>query len=101
MEIIALVGRAGLIKMTIDNSLYNWTEKPMEKIRIAVVGAGAIGSVTAAFISNNGWDVELVCKHQNIVDKALNNGLHVFGLKGDHQMKLKAVRDLSMNFPGK
>ena len=32
--------------------------------KIAVIGAGAIGKTTAAFIKRAGWDLEIVCKHQ-------------------------------------
>jgi 2-dehydropantoate 2-reductase len=63
--------------------------------RIAVIGAGAIGGTTAAFLAKAGWNVELVCKHQETVERAANAGLHVFGVRGDHVLKVKAVRDIS------
>jgi 2-dehydropantoate 2-reductase len=64
------------------------------EIKIAVVGAGAIGGATAAFLVKAGWDLEIVCKHQEIVDLAASRGLHVFGVKGEHFVPLKAVRDI-------
>ena len=36
----------------------------MDSIRIVVIGAGAIGGVTAALMKRGGSDVTLVCKHQ-------------------------------------
>jgi 2-dehydropantoate 2-reductase len=63
--------------------------------RIAVVGAGAIGGTTAAFLAKAGWNVELVCKHRDTVELAANRGLHVFGVRGDHVVKVKAVKDIS------
>jgi 2-dehydropantoate 2-reductase len=62
---------------------------------IAVVGAGAVGGVTAAFLARAGWDLEIVCKHQEIVDCANSQGLHVFGVKGDHRVRLRAVKDIA------
>jgi 2-dehydropantoate 2-reductase len=62
--------------------------------RIAVVGAGAIGGTTAAFLSKAGWNVELVCKHQDTVERAASPGLHVWGVRGDHSVKVKAVKDI-------
>ncbi|MGD2126856.1 MAG: 2-dehydropantoate 2-reductase [Desulfobacteraceae bacterium] len=65
-----------------------------ESVKMAVVGAGAIGGVTAALLSRAGWDLELVCKHQEIVDRACSDGLHVFGVKGEHRIALKAVKEI-------
>ena len=62
---------------------------------IAIVGAGAIGGITAAFLHSSGWDVELVCKHQEIVDRALGHGLHVRGIRGDMVVPVRAVRKSS------
>jgi 2-dehydropantoate 2-reductase len=74
---------------------------PEKSCRVAVVGAGAIGGTTAAFLAKAGWDVELVCKHQKTVDLAADPGLHVCGVRGDHNVKVKAVKkiaDLTASF---
>jgi 2-dehydropantoate 2-reductase len=63
--------------------------------RVAVVGAGAIGGVTAAFLARAGWDVELVCKHQEIVNQCASPGLHIVGIRGESHTPLKAVRDIT------
>ncbi len=64
-----------------------------EKTKIAVIGAGAIGGIAAGFIAKAGYDVELVCKHQSIVDKA-NSGLEIVGVRGKHKVKIKAVKEI-------
>ena len=61
---------------------------------IVVVGAGAIGGVTAAFLKQTGWDVTLICKHKEIADRCSDPGLHVFGLKGEHWVKLKGLENI-------
>jgi 2-dehydropantoate 2-reductase len=63
--------------------------------KIAVVGAGAIGGVTAAFVHQLGCDIEIVCKHTEIIDKIAARGLHVIGVKGELRVRLKAVKDIS------
>ena len=51
-------------------------------ISIAVIGAGAIGGITAAYLSRAGYDVELVCKHRSKADLVNNEGLHIAGVRG-------------------
>jgi 2-dehydropantoate 2-reductase len=68
---------------------------PLEDNKVAVVGAGAIGGVTAAFLARAGWDVQIVCKHGEIVDRCSSPGLHVVGIRGESYTPLKAVRDIS------
>ncbi len=63
-------------------------------VRIAVVGAGAIGGITAAFLAREGWDVEVVCKHEETTRAAKWKGLHIFGVKGDFTVPVKAVTDI-------
>lgn len=63
--------------------------------KVAVIGAGAIGGITAAFIKQSGCDLEIVCKHQDTVDKISEHGIHITGLKGEHRIQLKAVKDIS------
>lgn len=62
-----------------------------EMATIAVVGAGAIGGVTAARMARAGWNVELVCKHPEIARRAASPGLHITGLQGDGHVPVKAV----------
>ncbi len=67
----------------------------IEPKTIAVIGAGAIGGITAACLQKSGLDVELVCKHQNTTDHVNSTGLHIFGIRGDETVKVKAVKDIS------
>jgi 2-dehydropantoate 2-reductase len=59
--------------------------------RIAVVGAGAIGGITAALIRQGGYEVELVCKHPELAQTVRTRGVHVTGVRGDFWMPLPAV----------
>ncbi len=61
---------------------------------IAVIGGGAIGGITAAYLSKAGYDVELVVKYQDKADQAINKGLHIIGVRGDQYIKLKAVAEV-------
>jgi len=61
---------------------------------VVVVGAGAIGGVTAAFLKEAGWDVRLVCKHKEIADRCTDPGVHVFGLKSENWVKLKGLENI-------
>lgn len=63
--------------------------------KIAMIGAGAIGGITAAFIQLAGRDLEIVCKHQDLVDKISNQGIHVTGIKGEYRVKLRAVKTIA------
>ena len=59
--------------------------------RICIIGAGAIGGVTAALLRNSGHDVTLVTKHQNVADMASKKGIKLSGVRGNMQVKLPAV----------
>jgi len=63
--------------------------------KITVVGAGAIGGITAAFIKKAGWDPVLVCKHQETADLSMSPGMHITGIKGDHTISLDTVENTS------
>jgi 2-dehydropantoate 2-reductase len=66
-----------------------------KETNIAVIGAGAIGGVTAAFMKMNGWDPEIVCKNQETVEKISEQGLHITGIRGEHTVPMNAVKDIS------
>lgn len=66
----------------------------MEKKRIVVIGAGAIGGVTAAFLSQAGQDVRLVCKHAEIAELANGKGLRITGVKGARDIPVPAVETI-------
>jgi len=62
---------------------------------VTVVGAGAIGGVTAAFLKKAGWNVKIVCKHQEIADRCAEPGIHVFGKKGEDHVQLRALKNIT------
>ncbi len=62
-------------------------------ISIAVIGAGAIGGITAAFLARAGYDVEAVCKYENITKKT-NEGIEISGVRGNMKVPVKAVKDI-------
>lgn len=71
------------------------------KLRIVVIGAGAIGGITAALLARGAYDVTLVCKHQEIATLASGRGLHLTGVKGDQTIPVHAfasIEELSGTF---
>ncbi len=66
----------------------------MTTSRITVIGAGAIGGVTAGFLARNGRSVDIVCKYRDTVDHIEKQGLHVGGLAGEFYAKMNAVKDI-------
>lgn len=64
------------------------------KPRIAVVGAGAIGGITAAYLAKAGYDVHLVCKHEEIAQKANGTGLKISGVKGEEEIRVSSVCEI-------
>jgi 2-dehydropantoate 2-reductase len=62
--------------------------------KILVVGAGAIGGISAGLLARAGRDVEIVDRNRDLVEKVRANGLHVFGARGDFRVKVPAFPDL-------
>ena len=62
---------------------------------ILVVGAGAIGGISAAILKNQGYDVEIVCKHEDYRDLIMDKGLSIRGVKGKLSERMKAYASLS------
>ena len=50
-------------------------------MRIVIIGAGAVGGVIAAYLSNFDNNIQLVCKHREILESIENNGLRIEGVK--------------------
>ena len=59
---------------------------------VAMIGAGAIGGTTAAFMKQAGWELEIVCKHQETADRISKRGFHITGVKGNHTVRMEAVK---------
>ena len=59
--------------------------------RIAVIGAGAVGSYIGAFIGREGHDITLIDMWGPHVDRINEHGMRVSGPQGDHVVPLRAV----------
>jgi 2-dehydropantoate 2-reductase len=64
-------------------------------MKIVVIGAGAIGGVTAAYMAVSAIDVTLVCKHESLAETVRTSGLRITGPHGEHRIKMKAVAEIS------
>ena len=60
-----------------------------------VVGAGAIGGITAALLKKNGHNVEIVCKHEDYALLIADHGIEVNGVCGNIVEKMPAFASLS------
>lgn len=60
---------------------------------IAIIGAGAIGSVIAGYLTKNGQDVTLVGREDH-VDAINEQGLLIKGIRGEELIKVKAQTKL-------
>lgn len=65
-----------------------------KKPRIAVIGAGAVGGISAAFIRQAGYDVEIVCKYQDLASRINEQGIGVHGVRGEHRVGMPAVAEI-------
>lgn len=64
-------------------------------MKIAVIGAGAIGNLVAAYLKDKGEEVYLVGRADTV--KAVNeNGLKISGVRGDFKIRLPAFEKLSL-----
>jgi len=62
--------------------------------RIVVVGAGAIGRVTAGLLARAGYDLHIVCKHPELAERIADRGLHVYGVRGEFYAPLPARAEI-------
>jgi 2-dehydropantoate 2-reductase len=64
-----------------------------EKMKIAIVGAGVVGSLVGGFMALGGEDVTLIGKGEHV--RAINeNGLHIDGVKGAYTVPIAAFETL-------
>lgn len=64
-----------------------------------VLGAGAVGGITAAMLKKNGYDVEIICKYDDYASIISEKGLNVSGVSGNFTVRLPAyasVKDLKV-----
>lgn len=59
-------------------------------MRIAIIGAGAIGSIFGGLLSEAGYDVSLIDVWREHVEEINRRGLHIQGVSGDRVIKVRA-----------
>lgn len=64
-------------------------------LKFLVIGAGAVGGITAALLRKNGINVEIVCKHADYASLISETGISVTGACGDFTVKIPAVASVS------
>lgn len=60
-------------------------------MRFLVIGAGAIGGSTAAFMTKAGHDVTVLCRREEVAAELRKPGMHISGVRGEMYVPLKAV----------
>ncbi|MCA9398788.1 MAG: ketopantoate reductase family protein, partial [Candidatus Omnitrophica bacterium] len=66
-------------------------------MNIAIIGAGAIGSVVAAYLTKAGEDVLLVGREDQ-VEAVSKNGLKITGVRGDETIQVKTATQLDREY---
>ncbi len=62
-----------------------------KELRICIVGAGAIGGVTAGVLVREGFTVQLVTKHEDLAETIRDSGISVSGQCGHFTVPVPAV----------
>jgi len=57
---------------------------------ILVVGAGAIGGITAALLHKAGYNVEIMAKYDDYAELISEKGMNITGARGDFNCRMKA-----------
>lgn len=66
-----------------------------QDMKIAVVGAGAIGGICAAFISRAGYDVQVVTRREEQARAMREQGIRVTGVRGQFHALVDATHKIS------
>jgi 2-dehydropantoate 2-reductase len=62
---------------------------------ILVVGAGAVGGITAVLLKKDGYDVEIVCKYDDYAKLISSQGIEVNGACGNFTVPMRAYSSLA------
>jgi 2-dehydropantoate 2-reductase len=65
------------------------------ELSFLVVGAGAIGGITAGLLKRDGYDVEIVCRQSDYASYISNTGIEVSGYCGKFSVKIPAYSSIS------
>ena len=63
--------------------------------KLLVVGAGAIGGITAVLLRNNGYDVEILCRDEEYASFIRTQGISISGVRGDLRVRMPAYASAS------
>lgn len=66
-----------------------------------VVGAGAVGGITAALLKKGGYDVDILCRNEEYASLISDSGLNVNGICGNFSVRIPSYYSASMISPGK
>ena len=69
------------------------TLKNMQNKRIAIIGAGAVGSIIGGLLFNKGYNVTLIGRRTH-VEEINKNGLLIDGIRGEFKINIKAKETL-------
>jgi len=64
-------------------------------LKFLVVGAGAVGGITAALLRRNGFNVEIVCKYDDYATLLSDKGIEISGACGKFNIKMPAFASVS------
>jgi 2-dehydropantoate 2-reductase len=64
-------------------------------LKFLVVGAGAVGGITAALLRKNGVNVEIVCKYDEYASLVSESGIEISGVCGKFNIKMPAFASIS------
>jgi 2-dehydropantoate 2-reductase len=67
----------------------------VSKLSYLVVGAGAVGGITAALLKRKGYNVEIVCKYDDYATLITEKGLSISGASGSFNIKMPAYSSVS------
>ena len=63
----------------------NISAKVVQKVKITVIGAGAMGSMLGAYLEAGGADVTLIVRHKELVEKFISPGITIQSYAADGQ----------------
>lgn len=67
-----------------------------QELSFLVIGAGAVGGITASLLRKNGYDVEIVCKHEDYAALIRDQGIELRGVCGNFKIKMPAYASVSL-----
>ncbi len=63
-------------------------------MKVAIIGAGAIGGICAALIQKAGYDVQVVVRREVHAREIREKGIRISGIRGDYTAKVDAVHKI-------